>query len=186
MGKKTSTYARKRQATGGQYDGGAWVSTIQRCRPYDDQVLPGNIAPTLPAATKSMLRVHEAFESIKTRQTPADNTLHFDLLTHAMAVATIRAIQIAGADIHTNAMLQILVPANAALRRVLERRRTTGVWGFDGPALAEVAAAVEVYDTILQSSTPAEMLAARDLLLVRKLGGFTETLEPLDTMEKKQ
>lgn len=178
--KKTTKYSRKRQHTGAQYDGSAWVGTIQRCRPYDDTVLPGNIAPTMPAARKSMLRVREAFDSIKRRQTPPANTLHFDLLTHAMAVSTIRAIQIAGDAPESNQALQVIIPANAALRRLLNRRRTTGVWGLDGPAIEEIAAAVDAYEVIVTSSTPAEMLAATDLHLVSKHGGVVETLEPLE------
>jgi hypothetical protein len=80
-------------------------------------------------------------------------------------------------------MLQAIVPANAALRRLLNRRRTTGVWGFDGPALLEVAAAIEVYDTVMLSGSPAQMLAATDLYAARELGCVTETLEPLEFSE---
>ncbi len=179
--KKTSKYAAKRRATGGQFDSGAWVSTVQRCRPYEAESLESmGIADTMMAATKSMLKVREAFTAIKQRQTPPANTHDFDLLTHAMAVSVIRAIQIAGADLSSNPMLQLIVPANAALRRLLARRRANGVWGFDGPALEEVAAALDVYDTIITAGSPAQMIMADDLRVARANGCVTETLTPLD------
>lgn len=181
MTRKTSTYARKRKATGGQYDSGAWVSTVQRCRPYAAESLEHLvIADTMPAATKSMIKVREAYVSIKQRQTAPANTHDFDLLTHAMAVSTIRAIQIAGADLDQNPLLQTVVPANAALRRLLERRRATGVWGFDGPAIEEVAQAIEIYETIISAGTPGDMLSATNLHAARKFGCVTVTLDPLE------
>ena len=180
MTRKTSTYARKRKASLGQFDDGAWVSLVQRCRPYAAESLAHmGIADTMTAATSSMLRVREAYTSIKGRMTPPENTSDFDLLTHAMAVSTIRAIQIAGADVEHNDALQIIVPANAALRRLLERRRKTGVWGFDGPALEEVAAAIDVYDTIVTAGSPGDMLSAVDIHSARKVGCVTETLEEM-------
>jgi hypothetical protein len=181
MTRKTSTYARKRKATSGEYDSSAWCSTVQRCRPYAAESLEHmGIADTMPAATKSMIKVREAYVSIKQRQTAPVNTHDFDLLTHAMAVTTIRAIQIAGGDLAKNPMLQTVVPANAALRRLLERRRATGVWGFDGPAIDEIAQAIEIYETIISAGTPGDMLSATDLHAARKFGCVTVTLDPLD------
>lgn len=181
MGKKTSTYARKRRATSGMFDGGAWVDAVQRCRPYAAESLEHmGIADTMPAATKSMIRVREAFESVKQRQTPPTNTHDFDLLAHAMAVSTIRAIQIAGGDMDTNPMLQTIVPANAALRRLLERRHATGVWGFDGPAIDELAQAIEIYEMIITAGSPGDMLSATDLHAANKFGCVMVTLDPLD------
>lgn len=182
--KKTTKFSRKRQATGGAYDGGAFIRVLQKCRPYTAPPMPGiGVEATMTAATLAMNKVWAAFVAIKTRNTPPGNTRDFDLLTHAIAVTAIRAIQIAGADVASNPMLQTIVPANAALRRLLNRRRTTGVWGFDGPALLEVAAAIEVYDTVMLSGSPAQMLAATDLYAARELGCVTETLEPLEFSE---
>jgi hypothetical protein len=179
--KKTSKYAAKRRAASAPFDSGAWVSTIQRCRPYVAESLEHmGIADTMTAATKSMIKVREAYVGIKQRTTPPADTHDFDLLTHAMAVSTIRAIQIAGADTDSNPLLHIIIPANAALRRLLERRRTSGVWGFDGPAIEEVAAAIDVYEEIICAGSPAQMLSATDLRAARDCGCVTETLDPLD------
>jgi len=175
--RKTTKFSRKRQATGGEYDGGAFVTLIQKCRPYTAEPLIGmNIAPTMTAATKSMTKVREAYISIKTRMTPPDNELDFELLTHALGVATIRACQIAGDDVDNNPMLPIVVAGNAALRRLLNRRRATGVWGFDGPAIEEVAEALELYDTIIMASTPAQMMCANDIRLLDKFGSVRESI----------
>ena len=178
--RKTSTYARKRRNA--VIDTGAWVSAVQRCRPYAaDSIEYMGIADTMASATTSMLRVREAYISIKQRNTQPGNTNDFDLLTHAMAVSTIRAIQIAGADADSNAMLQIIKPANDALRRMLERRRATGVWGFDGPGLIDVADALDVYETIITSGTPGDMLSAIDIYSAAKSGCVVESLEVVAT-----
>ena len=179
--RKTSTYARKLKKTGGNYVANAFVATLQRCRSYTAPPMPGiAVEPMITAATASMLRVREAYTSIKQRETPPSDGRDFDMLTHAMAVSVIRAIQIAGADADSNAMLQIIAPANAALRRMLDRRNSTGVWGFDGPAIEEVAAAMDVYDEILMASTPAQMLSATNIHSAREFGCVTETVEEMD------
>ena len=145
MSRKTSKFSRKRQATGGEYDGGAFITLLQKCRAYTDEPIPGTtMVGTITAATKSMLKVREAYISIKARSTAPDNTLDFELLTHALGVATIRACQIAGTETDSNPMLPIVIAGNAALRRLINRRRVSGVWGLDGPAIDEIAAAIDL------------------------------------------
>jgi hypothetical protein len=57
--------------------------------------------------------------------------------------------------------------------RLAERKRRLNVWGLDGPGIAQVADALDVYDEILMNSSPAQMSAAADkrakLLALRRL-----------------
>ena len=45
-----------------------------------------------------------------------------------------------------------------------------GRMAFDGPAIDQVAAGIEVYESILQSSSPAQMTMAADERLAAILG----------------
>ncbi|WP_294767448.1 hypothetical protein [uncultured Rhodoferax sp.] len=169
--RKTSTYARKQRNSGGIYNGAAGFNVIQRCRQYTSEPLPGMAAVegTQTAATKAMLIVREAYEAM--RNNACINPEHdFDALAHAIGVAWIRAVQIAGEDEFTNTMLPILRLANDALARSKERFMRIGRMAFDGPAIDQVAAGIEVYESILQSSSPAQMTMAADERLAAILG----------------
>lgn len=50
--------------------------------------------------------------------------------------------------------------AQAALMRVLDRKATTDRWGLDGPARDELHLALDLYEQILELSTPAQMADA--------------------------
>jgi len=50
--------------------------------------------------------------------------------------------------------------ASDALMRMWNRHQTTGKWGFDGPALAEVEAAIDLHEQIIRLSTPLQMVRA--------------------------
>lgn len=164
MTRKTSVYSRKRIAmrTNG-FNGAEWLNVINRCRPYTDEAPIGGIVGTESAATKAMLVVRSAFDSLKAGEIDPQDESTYDKLAHAIGVACIRAGQIGGSDIDTNPMLEILVPGNAALRRCLDRRRNLGVWGLDGPAIVQINAAIEVYEAIVQASSPAQMTRACDI-----------------------
>ena len=155
--RKTSTYARKQRLTGATFNGAEWMNQIQRRRTYSDEPIPGSwVEGTQSAATKAMLLVRQAFESIKAGHASHDGR-DFDILCHALGVAWLRAIEIAGADDFDNPMLPIIQAANTAMERARARFLKLGKWGFDGPALDEVDAGVELYETILQASSPAQM-----------------------------
>ena len=56
-----------------------------------------------------------------------------------------------------------------ALRRMWERHKRIGQWGFDGPGLADVELAIELHEQLVRLSTPLELqqtmrrvIAARD------------------------
>jgi len=179
MTRKTSTYARRmrRQPDGGTFNGAEWLNTFQRCRGYTDEAIPGAFnadgGQTIAVARGAALRVRAAFDNIKTGQVPGDDTEPHDMLAHALGVAWLRAIDIAGPDASTNTMLPIIQAGTDAVLRMAERKRRLNVWGLDGPGLVQVAEALDVYDEILMNSSPAQMSAAADkraqLLALRRL-----------------
>lgn len=162
MTRKTSLYSRKR-AHGYTFNAAEWLNVVNRCRPYTPEAPIGGIEGTESAATKAMLIVRQAFDSIKAGEVDPQDESTYDKLAHALGIACIRAGQIGGSDVSTNPMLQILIPGNAALRRCLDRRRKRGVWGLDGPAIAEITEAIEVYEAIVQASSPAQMTMACEI-----------------------
>lgn len=164
MSRKTSLYARKRLATKShEFNAAEWINAINRCRPYSNDAPIGGLEGTEAAATKAMLIVRTAFDSIKSGEADPKDESAFDKIAHALGVACIRAGQIGGSDVSKNPMLQILVAGNAAMRRCLDRRRKRGVWGLDGPAIVEVTEAIEVYEAIVSASSPAQMVVASKL-----------------------
>lgn len=54
-----------------------------------------------------------------------------------------------------------------AMRRTWERHQRTGRWGFDGPALAEVEAGIDLHEQLIRLSTPGQMLAAMKTVVER-------------------
>jgi hypothetical protein len=155
--RKQSAYARKIQRKP-YYNGAMFLNVIQRCRPYtDDPIVGTSIEGNQSAATKAMIMVRDAFQSIKAGTSPKNECRDFDILAHAFGVTTLRSIDIAGQDPCLNPMLPICRAGNDALERCRVRRNRFEKWEFDKPAVAEVDAAIELYETILQSSSPAQM-----------------------------
>ena len=159
--RKTSAYAMKQRRLGATYNGAAWANTIQRCRPYtDEEVVPGwGVGKTQVAADEAAILIRTAFMHIRDGQADHADSLERDRLAHAIGVAKLRALEIAGQDPFTNHMLPIIHEAEEAMRRMDSRWMKLKRWGFDGPAIEAMEAAVELYETILQSSSPAEMEA---------------------------
>lgn len=52
------------------------------------------------------------------------------------------------------------IAARDALMRTWHRWEKTGKWGFDGPALAEVEAGIDLYEQLIRLSTPGQMVKA--------------------------
>ena len=184
--KKTTTYARRlARKGGGQYNSAEFYNAIQRCQPYTTETLPGSwiTQGTQVAADKALVRVRMALQRLKSGDTPRQDTHDFDVLGHAFGVATIRAEDIAGGDANTNALLPAIYAGASALRRALDRRHRLGTWGVDGPAIAELAEAVDVYQIILQSSSPAQMSAAADRRMQLLAGRMQKPLDILETTE---
>lgn len=167
MTRKVSAYARKmrRRADGGTYNGAQWLNTIQDCRAYTETApIPGSYLPgggvTASVVTTVALRVRAAFDALRHGQVAADDVLPHDTLAHALGVAWLRALDIAGDDPARNPMLPMLRAATEAVLRMGQRRRQVGRWGLDGPGLKAVADGLDVYEEILANSSPAQMAAA--------------------------
>lgn len=159
--RKTTAYARKARRTGSTFNGAEYMNTIQRCRAYTDEPVPGSLVEgTQDVATKAMILVQDAYGLIKTGKAPDYRA--FDIIAHALGISMLRAIEIAGEDDYTNTMLPILKSATNAMERVRARYDRIKMWGFDGPAIDEVLAGIEIYETILQASSPAQMAGAAE------------------------
>lgn len=175
--RKTTAYARKMRRQGGLYNGAEYLNTIQRSRSYDEPADPElGLFATKDVATKASVLVMAALEKMATGATPPGNEEHFDLLAHALGVSCIRASQIAGPDVDSNPMLPPLVEGNNTLRGVLARRRKWGKWQVLPVEVGVLRYAVEVYETILQASSPAQMAEAVDLRMKALRGQTLETL----------
>lgn len=160
--RKTSAYARKRQHQLGQFNGLAWINTIGRCRPYTEEPVIGSWMPvgTAQISHGILVEARMAYQRIKDGNLERGDTDQYDMLAHVLGVAKIRAIQIGGDDPEANYLLPIIHLAEDALRRIRARWERLHVWGMDGPALSELADALDVYESILTSSSPQQMADA--------------------------
>lgn len=161
----------------GQINKPSWLDVIQRCKPYDDEPIPGSWLPgTQDVAERSIKLVRDAFDSLKTGS-PPDTERDFDLISHALGVSIIRAGQIAGEVIEDNLMLPPLIDANKAMRAVLARRRKWGKWELLAAEAETLDYALEIYEVIVRASSPAQMSEAVDLRREALKGRFIESLE---------
>jgi hypothetical protein len=157
--RKMSTRTRKMRRMGEaaqEYQGAAWINTIQRCRPYSPEApewsgLAGNVA----AANEALLFVRAAADDMLHHRVKPEDSTTFDLLSHAVDVAHIRFIEIQPSE--DNPAHPPLLEAKAALHSVAERRRRTGRWGLAGPEREVLAAAIDLYETVLLASSPEQM-----------------------------
>jgi hypothetical protein len=166
--RKISKYARRmrQQPDRALINGAEWINTIQRCRSYTEERIPGSWLPdggaTLDAAQTTALKVRSAYDSLRNGLVPPGDHEPNDLLAHAMGVSWLRAIEIAGEDPSQNPMLPILRSGTEAVRRMGERRRAIGKWGLDGEGIKALVDAIDVYEEILMNSSPAQMVLATD------------------------
>jgi hypothetical protein len=151
--KKLSTYARKMRRTDQTYNAAAWLNTLTKCRAYSDELLPGAIAkvPSFEAIRAMIIETRMSFERMKSGYGTSHN---YDVLIVALGEAKIRYAQIAGNE---NQAVDALDTADAALLRTRIRWEKTGVWGFDGPALAEIADGLDLFEEVATNSSPMQM-----------------------------
>ena len=181
--KKTTTYSRKRQVKGQTYNSAAWLNTLQRSTSYSTEPLPGSWLPgTQSAADRALQRVKAGFESLKRGDVQVEDDEPFDLIVHALGVSCIRAGQIAGTKPESNAMLPPLIAGNAAMRQVMTRRRRFGKWQILPTEIEAVDWALEIYETILMSGSPAEMTLAAELRIKSFAGRPMETFSKEETV----
>jgi hypothetical protein len=163
MGKKMTPYARKRlgNPNAGTYNGAEFLNTLQRCRPYTDEPIPGSwVEGTQGAADKARNSVNAALGALARGAWDAEDDEQFDLLAHAVGVTVIRCIEIGGEK--DNAALIQAHKGTEALRSIKERRVRTGKWGATRPEQIAMSESLEVYEAILQASSPAQMSGATE------------------------
>lgn len=155
--KKTTKYSRKRKA-GHTFNGAEFLNAIDRCKTYSHEIAPGGLVTqgTATAADKAEMQVLAASKDLIEHRKPVDPERAFDLLSHALGVSVIRAIQIEHCE-SKNPALPILKAGTDALQRSIKRYQDSGAWGMDAKGKGELADAIEVYSQILRSSSPAQM-----------------------------
>ena len=160
--KKTSAYARKRAHLKTVSDHRlAGLTTLARCRPFDEPPAFEFMESISGNATSAMMMINDALSDLlHHRLTPNDDRA-YGLLSHAVDVAHIRAIQIQPDE--ANPYFPALFAAKAAMTQVRQRRERLGTWGLAGPEREPLATAVEIYEAILTCSSPEQMAIAVDI-----------------------
>jgi hypothetical protein len=159
-----SSYTRKRLHKPVHFNGAEWLNAIGRCRQYSDEPVIGSFIPigTTQISNTVLAEARMAYQSIKDGLIQPDQTDYYDMLSHVVGVAKIRAITIGGEDPEVNYLLPMISLAEDALRRIRSRWEKLQVWGMDGPAIAELADALDIYQEILTQSSPQQMAEATD------------------------
>ncbi|MGH6627615.1 MAG: hypothetical protein ACRECD_13940 [Burkholderiaceae bacterium] len=121
-----------------------------------------------PELVQLQTPVRVAFESLRSGRGEEDD---FHTLAAVVNVALIRSEAIDPLCVET------CERAQQALLRVLERRRRSGLWGFDGPALQDIPPAIELHEQLLALSTPLQMQRAMNETLRRMSAGQVHRLE---------
>lgn len=175
MTRKTSAYARKmrRRPAGEFYNGAEWLNTIQRCSQYSAEAPIGSwLTGTQPAADNMRRTVRAALDRFMQGHAAPDDTDTFDTLANAIGVAFVRTHETGG---DRSAALEVLGLAKIALTAVKERWQRIHRWGATRIEQEALADAVELYETILLNSSPAQMTAAAEARMrILKEQGWVE------------
>jgi len=124
----------------------------------------GRLAPFTPAEQLNLnLPARLAFESIRTGKGQEGD---FHTLASAINVTMIRAKDI------DPLVEQTAKDARDALHRCWTRWENTARWGFDGPALQSIPLALDLYEQLLELSTPIQMQAAMNETIRRMQAGI--------------
>ncbi|MBC7680753.1 MAG: hypothetical protein H7172_00330 [Ferruginibacter sp.] len=89
----------------------------------------------------------------------------YDQLATAVSVAMVAAERI---DVQ---VVDVCVPGVAAIGRAYERHIKTGQWGLDGPAKAEIADALDIYEQMMALMTGGQMHNAMVEVMQRQADG---------------
>lgn len=117
---------------------------------------------TKPELLRLELPIRLSFEALKTGKGQEHD---FHDLAAAINTALVRAEQIDELCAHT------AIAARDALMRCWHRFERTGVWGFDGPALYEVEAGIDLHEQLLRLSTPQQMVRSLKTVIERGRSG---------------
>jgi hypothetical protein len=169
--RKTTAYARKLKAgLAVQADPTAMLCALIKTQQYSDS-LPdwaGGFSAKA-AADEAESRTRNALDMMLLHRVPPEDTLTYDILAHAIGVAHIRALQIQPDT--ENPMHLPLVAAKDAMYSIRDRWEEKKVWGLTGPERQALTTGVELYEQLLQASSPAQMEHAHQMRLAALRSG---------------
>lgn len=160
MTRKTSKFIRKRITQGRVQSGhvvykpNAWLGSIQDSRAYCNESIVG-LTPSCEIADAAVANAQLALQKLINSAVAPDDVEPHDMLSHCIGVTQIRVQKLGGAD--ANDVMHRLNQAARALLRTRERWEQRGQWGLDGPAMADLRDAVDIYEAILRGSSPQQM-----------------------------
>ena len=159
--KKTTKFSRKRRGGGERINLG-FIHVINNSRGYTSELMPGfeMAGSTAQTLLKAEMEIRSAAVDLMEHRRPLNPDQSFDILSDALGVAVIRALEIEGNE-EKNPLLPILMAGSLALGRSIERFNRSGAWGMDAAGKPDLAAAVDVFEEIIRNSTPAQMINAR-------------------------
>ena len=130
-----------------QADPMAMFKTINRIEPFSaDELL------------RLELPIRLSFEALRTGQGKESD---FHDLAAAINTAMVRSEKV------DPLCEQTAIAARDALMRCWHRHQRTGAWGFDGPALLEVEAGIDLHEQLIRLSTPLQMIEALRTVMQR-------------------
>jgi hypothetical protein len=132
-----------------QADPGAFMRVINRLEPFSPSEL-----------MRLELPIRMSFQALKSG-TGTERDFHD--IAAAINVTIIRSRDI------DPLCEQTATAASDAMMRMWDRNKTTGKWGFDGPALAEVEAAIELHEQLIRLSTPQQMVTAMEKVIAIRM-----------------
>lgn len=132
----------------------AMFKAINKVKPFDES-----------ERVRLNLPVRISFESMKTGKGVDED---FHTLAAAVNVALICAEKI------DPAVEETAIRARDALMRTLRRWKSTGRYGFDGPALFEIAECIDLHEQLIELQTPLQMQTAMKEVIRRMDAGETE------------
>lgn len=173
--RKMSTYAKKmlRSPEKGRYNGAEFFNTLQRCRPYSHEPMPGSWTGGTQQVAEGVLKnIRNALEQLKDGKVKPDDCEPFDLLAHAVGVALVRTHHTGG---DKSPAYEVLGLAKIALESIKARWTRIGKFGATRVEQIAIDDAIDLYETILLSSSPAQMAqATHQRLAILKANGWVE------------
>lgn len=117
----------------------AWARKLEACRPYE----PGEMVP-------EFVQIRAGFERLRTG---AGTTDDFDLVSMTLNMGVVRAEAIDAS------LVKVMADAQDAFVRMKDRYLHKGLaLGFDAQGLQDVPYALNVYEAIVNNSSPQQML----------------------------
>lgn len=120
------------------------MTLLKHCRPYDEG-----------ATTTEHIKTLDAFGRLKDGSAGKDD---FRRVSKVLNLAMVRACEI------DEALANMLHAPHAAMNNMRQRFLKTGKWGFDGPGMQAVADGLGIAQTIMDSSSPQQMINAEKTL----------------------